>query len=201
MLRASEQDREDVKLKRCLWQKAQPLMNLEKLIFIDESGAKTNMTRLYGRAKAGQRVVDNVPAGHWRTTTMISSVRLDGSTACMVVDGATNKEVFQAYVQHILLPTLKTGDIVVMDNLSAHKNKKIKDLIESVGAELWFLPPYSPDLNPIEKMWSKIKAMLRALKARTEKALINAIAKALEAVTTSDAKGWFESCGYMNMQT
>ena len=201
MLRASEQDREDVKLKRCLWQKAQSLMNLEKLIFIDESGAKTNMTRLYGRAKAGQRIVDNVPAGHWCTTTMISSVRLDGSTACMVIDGATNKEVFQAYVQHILLPTLKTGDIVVMDNLSAHKNKKIKDLIESVGAEVWFLPPYSPDLNPIEKMWSKIKTMLRALKARTEKALINAIAKALEAVTTSDAKGWFESCGYVNIQT
>jgi transposase len=190
-----------VKLKRCLWRKAQPIMNLEKLVFIDESGAKTNMTRLYGRAKAGQRVVDNVPAGHWCTTTMISSVRLDGSTACMVVDGATNKEVFQSYVQHILLPTLKTGNIVVMDNLPAHKNKKIKDLIESVGADVWFLPPYSPDLNPIEKMWSKIKAILRVLKARTEKALINAIAKALEAVTAGDAKGWFESCGYMNIQT
>jgi len=171
-------------------------MNLEKLVFIDESGAKTNMTRLYGRAKSGQRVVDNVPVGHWCTTTMISSVRLDGSTACMVVDGATNKEVFQAYVQHILLPTLKPGDIVILDNLSAHKNQETRDLIESVGAELWFLPPYSPDLNPIEKMWSKIKSILRALKARTEKTLINAIAKALEVVTASDAKGWFESCGY-----
>jgi transposase len=96
------------------------------------------------------------------------------------------------------LPTLKAGDIVVMDNLSAHKNQKVRDLIESAGAELWFLPPYSPDLNPIEKMWSKIKAILRALKARTEEALINAIATALEAVTTSDAKGWFESCGYTN---
>ncbi len=108
-----------MKLKRCLWQKTQRSMNLEKLVFIDESGAKTNMTRLYGRARAGQRVVDNVPASHWCTTTMISSVRLNGSTACMVVDGATNKEVFQAYVQHILLPTLKPGDIVVLDNLSA----------------------------------------------------------------------------------
>jgi len=195
-LRASEQDREDVRLKRWLWQKAQLSMNLEKLVFIDESGAKTNMTRLYGRAKSGQRVVDNVPVGHWCTTTMISSVRLDGSTACMVVDGATNKEVFQAYVQHILLPTLKPGDIVILDNLSAHKNQETRDLIESVGAELWFLPPYSPDLNPIEKMWSKIKSILRALKARTEKTLINAIAKALEVVTASDAKGWFESCGY-----
>ena len=190
-----------MKLKRWLWQKAQGSMNLEKLIFIDESGAKTNMTRLYGRAKSGQRVVDNVPAGHWCTTTMISSVRLDGSTACMVVDGSTNKEVFQAYVQHILLPTLKPGDIVVLDNLSAHKNQETRDLIESVGAELWFLPPYSPDLNPIEKMWSKIKSILRTLKARTEESLINAIAKALEAVTTSDAKGWFESCGYQYTKT
>lgn len=171
-------------------------MNLEKLVFIDESGAKTNMTRLYGRAKAGQRVIDNAPEGHWCTTTMISSVRLDGSTACMVVDGATDKEVFQAYVQHILLPTLKVGDIVVMDNLSSHKNNQVKTMIESAGAQLRFLPPYSPDLNPIEKMWSKIKAILRTLKARAEKALINAIAKALEAVTASDAKGWFESCGY-----
>ena len=173
-------------------------MDLGGLVFVDESGAKTNMTRLYGRAMAGQRAIDDTPSGHWCTTTMISSVRLDGSTDCMVVDGATNKDVFQAYVRHILLPTLKAGDVVVLDNLSAHKNKAIRDLIESVGAELWYLPPYSPDLNPIEKMWSKIKAILRTLKARTEESLINAIAKALEAVTADDAKGWFESCGYMN---
>ena len=172
-------------------------MNLEKLVFIDESGAKTNMTRLYGRAKAGKRVADDIPSGHWCTTTMISSMRLDGSTACMVVDGATDKDVFKAYVQHILLPTLKPCDIVIMDNLSAHKNQEVKDLIESVDVEIWFLPPYSPDLNPIEKMWSKIKAILRTLKARTEQALVDAIAKALDAITASDAKGWFESCGYI----
>ena len=171
-------------------------MNLEKLVFIDESGAKTNMTRLYGRAKDGQRAVDDAPAGHWCTTTMISSIRLDGSTACMVVDGATTKDIFKAYVENILLPTLRPGDIVVLDNLSSHKNQEIRDLIESVGAELWFLPPYSPDLNPIEKMWSKVKAILRKLKARTEQALIAAIAKALEQVTASDVKGWFKSCGY-----
>jgi len=190
-----------VKLKRCLWQKAQPSMDLGKLVFIDESGAKTNMTRLYGRAKSGQRALDDAPSGHWCTTTMISSVRLDGSTDCMVVDGATTKDIFKAYVEQILLPTLKAGDVVVMDNLSAHKNQETIDLIESVGAELWYLPPYSPDLNPIEKMWSKIKSILRTLKARTEKALINAIAKALEAVTASDAKGWFESCGYQYTKT
>ena len=171
-------------------------MNPEKLVFIDESGAKTNMTRLYGRAKEGHRDVDNTPSGHWCTTTMISSVRLDGSTACMVVDGSTTKDIFKAYVLHILLPTLKTGDIVVLDNLSAHKDQDVRNLIESVGAELWFLPPYSPDLNPIEKMWSKIKSILRTLKARTEKDLIDAIAKALDAVTANNAKGWFESCGY-----
>lgn len=171
-------------------------MNLEKLVFIDESGAKTNMTRLYGRAKAGARATDDTPSGHWCTTTMISSVRLNGSTACMVVDGATTTDVFKAYVEQILLSTLKAGDIVVLDNLSAHKNQETRDLIESVGAELWFLPPYSPDLNPIEKMWSKIKAILRTLKARTEKALIDAIAKALDAITANDVKGWFESCGY-----
>jgi transposase len=173
-------------------------MDTQRLVFIDESGAKTNMTRLYGRAKAGSRAADDTPSGHWGTTTMISSVRLDGSTACMVVDGATSKDVFRAYVEQILLPTLIEGDIVVLDNLSSHKNQEVRSLIESVGAELWFLPPYSPDLNPIEKMWSKIKSILRTLKARTEKELINAIAKALEAVNSSDAKGWFESCGYTN---
>jgi transposase len=152
-------------------------MDIKRLVFIDESGAKTNMTRLYGRAKDGQRAVDDAPAGHWCTTTMISSIRLNGSTACMVVDGATTKDIFKAYVDKILLPTLHPGDVVVLDNLSSHKNQDIEDLIESVGAELWFLPPYSPDLNPIEKMWSKVKAILRKLKARTEQALIAAIAK------------------------
>ncbi len=127
----------------------------------------------------------------------VQVVKLDSSTACMVVDGATTKDIFEAYIEQILLPTLKAGDIVVLDNLSAHKSQHARDLIESVGAELWYLPAYSPDLNPIEKMWSKIKSILRTLKARTKEALINAIAKALEMVTASDAKGWFESCGYV----
>jgi transposase len=174
-------------------------MELARLVFIDESGAKTNMTRLYGRAMAGQRAVDDTPSGHWYTTTMISSVRLDGSTACMVVDGATTRDIFEAYVEQILLPTLKAGDIVVLDNLSAHKGQHARELIESVGAELHYLPAYSPDLNPIEKMWSKIKAILRKLKARTKDTLILAIAKALEQVTAGDVNGWFESCGYVNI--
>jgi len=174
-------------------------MSPKRLVFLDESGAKTNMTRLYGRAKSGQRVVDDTPAGHWGTTTMISSVRIDGSTACMVVGGATNKDVFGAYVLHILLPTLRVGDIVVMDNLSAHKDKQTIAMIESVVAEVWFLPPYSPDLNPIEKMWSKVKQYLRSVKARSQDAFIQAIADALDYVSAQDVAGWFESCGYRSM--
>lgn len=171
-------------------------MDSRKLVFIDESGAKTNMTRLYGRAKHGKRAVDSSPGGHWSTTTMIAAVTLDGHQAPMVIDGATNKEVFKVYVEKFLLPTLRPGDCVILDNLSAHKGSDIRDMIESVGAELWFLPPYSPDLNPIEKMWSKVKAILRKLKARTETELIAAIADALEQVTTYDCLGWFKSCGY-----
>lgn len=176
-------------------------MDLAKLVFVDESGAKTNMTRRYGRAIAGQRAVDDTPSGHWCTTTMLSSIRLDGSTACMVVDGATTKDIFEVYVEQILLPTIKAGDIVVLDNLSAHKGQRARELIESVGAELWYLPAYSPDLNPIEKMWSKVKSILRTLKARTKETLIHAIAMALEMVTANDAKGWFESCGYRYMKS
>ena len=127
---------------------------------------------------------------------MISSVRLDGSTACMAIDGATDTEVFRAYVREVLLPTLRVGDIVVMDNLTPHKNEETIALIEEAGACAWFLPPYSPDLNPIEKMWSKVKALLRALEARTPAELVKAIGQALAQVTAQDALGWFVSCGY-----
>jgi len=165
-------------------------------VFIDESGAKTNMTRLYARTFGGQRAVDKVPHGHWSTTTMISALRFDGSTADMVLDGATDGDAFLAYTQNILAPTLKRGDIVVMDNLRAHKISRVVTAIEATGAVLWFLPPYSPDFNPIEKMWSKIKAYLRKVKARTKEELWQAIGAALKTVTASDALGWFESCGY-----
>jgi transposase len=165
-------------------------------VFIDEAGAKTNMTRLRGRSPQGQRVHDETPGGHWSTTTMISSIRLDGTTAAMTIEGATTSEVFRAYVEHILVPTLRPGDIVVLDNLSPHKDKPAIALIEQAGAEVRFLPPYSPDFNPIEKMWSKVKALLRSAKARTDEALLEAVGSALARVTSSDAKGWFASCGY-----
>ena len=154
------------------------------------------MTRLRGRALKGKRVHARAPCGHWHTTTMIGSIRLDGSTACMAIEGATDTEVFQAYVRDVLCPTLRAGDLVVMDNLSPHKNEQTLELIEQAGASALFLPAYSPDLNPIEKMWSKIKQSLRSAEARTREDLITAIATALKCISQKDAAGWFASCGY-----
>ncbi len=154
------------------------------------------MTRLRGRSPKGERLVCHAPHGHWRTTTMISSVRLDGTTACMTIEGATNTEVFYAYVREVLVPSLRPGDIVVMDNLGAHKNERTLALIEAAGAEARFLPAYSPDLNPIEMMWSKVKALLRKAQARSHPDLLAAISSALAAVTPQDAIGWFSHCGY-----
>jgi len=168
----------------------------KRLVFIDESAAKTNMTRLRGRARRGQRVRDYAPHGHWYTTTMIGSIRLDGTTSCMAIDGATTREVFREYVRHVLCPTLRMGDIVIADNLSAHKDSECEALIHACGATLEFLPPYSPDFNPIENMWSKVKTHLRASKARTQETLYTAIGQALKTVTSKDAEGYFFSSGY-----
>lgn len=153
------------------------------------------MTRLYGRSPKGVRSVDSAPNGHWRTTTLIAAIGVTGAKAPMVVDGATDTEVFTAYIREVLAPELKPGMIVVMDNLAPHKVPAVGVMIEAAGAELWYLPPYSPDLNPIELMWSKVKELLRAAKARTEQELHDAIAKALSAVSSNDAKGWFQHCG------
>jgi transposase len=154
------------------------------------------MTRLRGRAPRGERVHASAPHGHWHTTTMIASIRLDGSSACMAIEGATDTEVFRACVRGVLCPALRTGDVVIMDNLSPHKNALTLSLIERAGASVRFLPAYSPDLNPIEKMWSKIKQSLRSAEARTREELVDAIASALQSVTPQDAIGWFASCGY-----
>ena len=154
------------------------------------------MTRLRGRALCGERVYASSPQGHWQTTTMISSMRMDGSTACMTVDGATDTETFKAYVQHVLSPSLQPGDVVIMDNLSPHKGATVQRLIEKAGAEILFLQSYSPDLNPIEKMWSKVKSNLRSTEARTQQALNNAIAASLAGITRQNAINWFASCGY-----
>lgn len=171
-------------------------LQTQALVFLDESAAKTNMTRLRGRAPRGARVHDHAPAGHWGTTTMIGSVRLDGTTACMTIADATDTEVFRAFVARVLLPTLRPGDVVVMDNLAPHKNAETVGLLTQAGMAVRFLPPYSPDFNPIEKLWSKVKASLRAAKARTAATLNKAIAAALATITPQDAAGWFASCGY-----
>jgi len=154
------------------------------------------MTRRRGQAARGCRVYDTAPHGHWWVRTMISSVRADGTTACMRVDSATDREVFTAYVREILVPTLRPGDIVILDNLSPHKPAPATELIGRAGATVEYLPPYSPDLNPIEKMLSKIKEFLRAAKARTSQALNKAISAAFQTISAADALTWFASCGY-----
>ncbi len=159
------------------------------------------MTRLCGRCKGGVRLVDATPHAHWETTTMIGALGAEGSTALMVIEGATDGAVFRAYVKHVLVPTLRPGEIVVMDNLSSHKLPEIREMIEAAGAALWYLPPYSPDLNPIEKMWSKVKTSLRRSKARCAEELYAAVRQALKRITPQDAHGWFESCGYAYKQS
>lgn len=154
------------------------------------------MTRLRGRRPRGKRLHASAPCGRWRTTTMIGSVRQDGVTACMTVEGAVNAEVFRSYVREILLPALSAGDILVMDNLSAHKDHHALELLKNAGVTVRFLPACSPDLNPIELMWSKVKALLRKAEARTNEALLLAIGDALSMVTQKDAIHWFAHCGY-----
>jgi transposase len=183
--------------KRSLWKEEQKKFVAERLVFLDESCAKTNMTRLRGRALRGQRLHDHAPGGHWQATTMLGSIRLSGQTACMVIEGATDAAVFREYVRHILCPTLQAGDIVICDNLSAHRDAEAQKLIETAGAQLRFLPAYSPDLNPIEAMWSKVKESLRNAKARTKESLLTAIHQALNSVSSKDAQGFFCHCGYM----
>jgi transposase len=169
------------------------------LVFLDESGAKTNMTRLYGRSQKGQRCYDKAPDGRWKTVTMLSSIRLDGETESILFEGSVDGAMFEAYIEHILGPNLRPGDIVVLDNLSEHKDKHLIELYDSLGMKLLFLPAYSPDLNPIEKMWSKIKSILRESATETPDGLFEAIQKAFTHVTPENAQGWFESCGYFQI--
>jgi len=171
-------------------------MDAKRLIFIDETWAKTNMTRLRGRALRGKRLIDKSPHGHWKTTTLIAALGIEGVRCSTVVDGAVNRDVFAAFVKQVLVPALRPGDIVVMDNLSSHKGSRIRELIESAGAEVLFLPPYSPDLNPIEMIFSKIKQLLRTLACRTRETLWRAMQSVLDQVTASDAINCFRHAGY-----
>ena len=195
---AAEQDRADVAERRRNFAIARRFVDPARFIFLDESGAKTNMTRLYGRAPIGERCIDRTPHGHWKTMTMVSAIGVAGvmQEATMVVDGAMNSVTFLGYVEQFLTPSLRPGDIVVMDNLASHKVKGVREAIEAAGCDLWYLPPYSPDFNPIEKLWSKVKAWLRRVSATTFDALCDAIADALRAVTADECANYFASCGY-----
>lgn len=176
-------------------------MSPVQLVFTDETWAKTSMTRLRGRARSGLRLVEKVPHGHWKTTTLIGALDASGMRCSMLVDGAVNTEIFTAFVKQILVPTLKAGQLVVMDNLSSHKSPTIREAIEGVCARLLYLPPYSPDLNPIQGAFSKIKQRLRSLSCRSADILWQTMRSVLNQVTASDAKGWFKYCGYGTVDT
>jgi transposase len=190
---ASERDEEA----RGLWHWLASHFDARRLVFVDESGFNTSMTRLYARAPRGKRAYGKVPRNRGKNTTLIAAITLEGAIGTsMTIEGATDSEAFEAYVEHFLAPSLREGQVVVLDGLGAHRPKKIRELIEARGADLVFLPSYSPDFNPIEEAFSKVKALVRKEGARVREALIEAIGRALAAVTIEDAAGWFAHAGY-----
>ena len=193
---ASERSRPDVAERRAQWAAMLPGLDPDALVFLDESGAQTNLARLRGRCREGERLVSATPHGHWKTYTMLAAVRTSGPCAAALVDGPVDADVFRAYTELVLVPALRPGDVVVMDNLQPHKAAGVRRMIEAAGATLLYLPPYSPDLNPIENMWSKVKQLLRSAAARTFEALQQAVWAALDAVTPADCRGFFAHCGY-----
>lgn len=196
MTRAAEQDRPDVAAKRRQWRAAQPSLDPERLVFIDETWASTNMARRYGRAPVGERLVCPVPHGHWKTTTFLAALRAGGLTCPLVIDGAVNGDLFTAYVEQQLVPTLRPGDVVVLDNLSSHKRAAVREAIEGAGCTLLLLPPYSPDLNPIELLFAKLKALLRKAGERTVAGLWDFLGRALDAFSPEECRNYFRHCGY-----
>jgi transposase len=183
-------------IRRQAWFEDQPGLDPARLVFIDETGATTKMARRHGRAPRGQRLKLSVPYGHWKTTTFVGGLRLSGMTAPMVLDGPMTGGWFLAYVEQVLAPTLQPGDVVILDNLAAHKSAAIRTAIEATGASLRFLPPYSPDLNPIENAFAKLKALLRKAAARTLDDLWTTIAKAIDTFTPSECANYFTAAGY-----
>jgi transposase len=193
-VRAAEQDRPDVAAARAVW--VQTELDPERLVFIDETGTSTNMARQRGRAPRGERLVGKVPHGHWKTTTFVAALRSAALTAPGVIDGPMNGNAFVAYVEQILAPSLMQGDIVVMDNLAAHKVPGVRDAIEAAGATLLYLPPYSPDFNPIEQLFAKLKALLRKAGERSVEGLWSRIGHLLDAFTPSECTNYFRNAGY-----
>lgn len=195
-LHAAERDSEANQKQRAEFLKTIHSTPQEKLIFLDESGVTTSMTRLYARCLGGQRIHEATPGGHWKIMTILGAISTRGMIATMTIEEATDTEIFLAYLEHVLCPQLRPGDVVVMDNLSSHKVTGVRESIEATGAELLYLPPYSPDLNPIEKAWSKLKQLLRSAKARTSEALHQAITELLPQITPDNAQAWFRLTGY-----
>jgi transposase len=194
---ATERDEdEDVQQARQAYQEQMPSVPAEKLIFVDETGTNRGMARTYARAPVGQRAQGAKPSNPGKNISLIGAMGIDGVTAAFMLEGSVDAEVFKAFVEKVLAPTLREGDIVLMDNLKAHKVKGIEDIIRSKGATLQYLPSYSPDFSPIEPCWSKIKESLRSTAARTLRALEKGVKKALNSITESDARGWFNHCGY-----
>jgi transposase len=195
-LRAIEQDTPENRQRRQAWREQVSQLDPKRLVFLDESGVTTQMTRHYGRAPRGERIREATPAGHWNTLTLLGAMTQQGMLASMTVESPTDGDVFLAYLDEVLCPQLQAGQVVVMDNLSVHKVAGVRERIEAVGATLLYLPPYSPDFNPIEQAWSKIKQKLRSAQARTVEALEAAVAQALATVTSQDATAWFHHCGH-----
>ncbi|WP_159917438.1 IS630 family transposase [Pantoea sp. 18069] len=195
-LHASERDTAQVRQARDQYWQDIARHPVKRLKFVDESGVNIAMTRRYGRARRGQRVHDAVPENWGRNVTVLGALSYQGLDAVMTVEDAADASVFRAYVTEVLAPTLQADDVVVMDNLSTHKVRGVREAIEAKGAALVYLPPYSPDYSPIEPCWSKLKTSLRAIKARTRDALDEALSKVVDTVTTRDAEGWFTHCGY-----
>src|SRR5213596_1001927 len=195
-LHASEQDRPDVARRRAQWKKYQGRLDPSRLVFIDETWAKTNMTRTHGRCARGQRLVAKVPHGRWRTLTFLAALRSDRIDAPCVIDGPINGESFLAYIEQVLVPALKPGDIVIIDNLGSHKGKAVRRAIRAVGAKLFFLPPYSPDLNPIEQVFAKLKTLLRKAAERTLEATWKRIGALLRSFSPAECANYFANAGY-----
>ena len=192
-LHAAERDTEENRRRREVFLHRLRSITPEQLIFLDESGVSTQMTRRYARAPRGVRIHETTPEGNWKILTILGAMSLRGMIATMTIEAATDTEIFLAYLDHVLCPALRPGDVVVMDNLSSHKVAGVRERIETAGAELLYLPPYSPDLNPIEKAWAKLKQLLRTAKARTAETLQQAIAELLPAISPQDAHAWFRT--------
>jgi transposase len=195
-LHAAEQERPDVAEARERWKAVQPNLDVKRLVFVDETGTSTKMVRTHGRCRRGQRLIGKAPWGHWKTTTFTAGLRCDGLVAPWVLDGPMNGEAFLVYVEKVLVPNLAAGDIVVVDNLPAHKVEGVRAQIEAAGAFLLYLPPYSPDLNPIEMAFAKLKALLRKAAARTRDALWDAIGQVLDAFAPDECANYLTHAGY-----